>query len=79
MRVIECLDFTIGLDKVKVRYLDTCRRKRHTAVYEQVDAISDKEADELIEFAKELRALPGLSETWQGYRVRMVPRCPFTR
>ena len=57
MRVIECLEFTIGLDKADVRFLDTCRRKRHIAVYQQVGAISEEEASELIEFAIRLRAV----------------------
>lgn len=45
MRVLECLEFTIQLDKEKVLFLDRCRRKRNTAVYEQVGVISDQEAD----------------------------------
>ena len=55
MRVIECLEFTVGLDKAQVRLLDKFRRKRHVAVYEQVGAISSREADEMIEMAQELR------------------------
>ena len=35
--------------------LDTCRRKRHKAVYERVGAISDAEADEMVAAAKRLR------------------------
>jgi hypothetical protein len=55
MRVLECLEFTLGLDKTHVAFFDRCRRKRNTAVYEQVGAISDHEADEMIEVAKQLR------------------------
>lgn len=55
MRIIECLEFSVGLDKSQVRLLDKFRRKRHVAVYEQVGAISSREADEMIEMAKELR------------------------
>jgi hypothetical protein len=55
LRTIECLEFTVGLDKSKVRLFDKFRRKRHVAVYEQVGAISSREADEMIEMAKKLR------------------------
>ena len=61
MRVIESLEFTVGLDKSQVRLLDKFRRKRHVAVYEQVGAISSLEADEMIETAKALRRKV---ETW---------------
>ena len=55
IRVLECLEFTLGLDKMQVAFFDRCRKKRNTAVYEQVGAISDHEADEVIEVAKQLR------------------------
>ncbi len=55
MRVIECLEFSVGLEKSQVRLLDKFRRKRHVAVYEQVGAISSREADEMLEMAKKLR------------------------
>lgn len=55
LRTIESLEFTIGLDKKQVGFLDSCRRKRHAAVYEQIGAVSDREAEEMIEFAKGLR------------------------
>ncbi len=55
MRVIQSLEFTVGLDKQTIDFLDTCRRKRHVAVYEQVGAVSDQEAQEMTELAKELR------------------------
>lgn len=55
MRVLECLEFTLRLDKTHVAFFDHCRKKRNAAVYEQVGAISDHEADEMIEVAKQLR------------------------
>ena len=55
MRTIECLEFTVGLEESEVGFLDMCRRKRHTAVYEQLGAISDQEASEMIQFALVLR------------------------
>ena len=54
-RTIECLSWTIGLGPSDVALLDLCRRKRHTNVYEQVGAISDQEADEMIALATHLR------------------------
>ncbi len=54
-RTIECLAFTIQLEGRAVDFLDLCRRKRHSNVYEQVGAISEQEADELVAFAKALR------------------------
>jgi hypothetical protein len=55
LRTIDCLKYTIGLPQPDVDLLDTCRRKRHMAVYEQVGAISIQEADEMIALAKSLR------------------------
>ncbi len=40
MRTLECLEFTVGLSRDEVDFLDHCRRKRHRAVYEQIGAIS---------------------------------------
>lgn len=56
MRVLECLEFTVGLDRNDVAFLDRCRRKRNIAVYEQVGGISDNEANEMIKEAIDLRA-----------------------
>lgn len=55
MRTIECLEFTVALDSKDVDLLDRCRRKRHTAVYEQVGAVSDHEAEEMLGLAQRLR------------------------
>jgi hypothetical protein len=55
LRTIECLEFTAGLDRATVTFLDRCRRKRHTAVYDQIGVISGHEADEMIAAAKKLR------------------------
>jgi hypothetical protein len=54
-RTIECLAFTVGLERSVIDFWDVCRRKRHTNVYDEVGAISDREADELIASAKTLR------------------------
>ena len=37
-------------------YLDTCRAKRNTAEYDAAGTVSQSEADELRDFAKELRS-----------------------
>ena len=49
------LAFTVALAPKDVQFLDRCRRKRHTAVYEQVGAVSDHEAKEMIQTAQRLR------------------------
>lgn len=36
-------------------YLDTCRTKRNTVEYDHAGGVTDNNADELIEFTKELR------------------------
>lgn len=56
-RSIECLAFTGVLEKRDVDFLDRCRRKRHAAVYEQVGAVSDQEASEMITLSQRLRRL----------------------
>lgn len=61
LRVIECLEFTVGLDRTTVRVFDRFRRKRHVAVYDRVGAVSDREAMEMLELAKQLRQRV---ETW---------------
>jgi hypothetical protein len=57
MRTLECLEFTARLDPETVALLDRCRRKRHVAVYDQVGAISDLEAGEMIATAVRLREM----------------------
>lgn len=41
--------------KTSFHYLDTCRAKRNTAEYDAAGTVSQSEADELRDFAKELR------------------------
>ncbi len=54
-RTLECLGYTLGIERERVLFLDTCRRKRHTAIYERVGAISDAEANEMGAAAEQLR------------------------
>jgi hypothetical protein len=70
-RSIEGLAFTLKLSKERVNFLDSCRRKRHVAVYDQVGAISDAEAAELIAFAKSLR-----TDTQRWLRKNHLPLLP---
>lgn len=37
-------------------YLDRCRRKRNIAEYDRTDVVAERDAQELIEFTRELRA-----------------------
>jgi hypothetical protein len=39
--------------KDDAEYLDTCRSKRNTVEYDYVGAVTEQEADELIEFTTE--------------------------
>jgi uncharacterized protein (UPF0332 family) len=41
--------------KEDAQYLDTCRKKRNIAEYDQIGTVSDTEAEELLKFAKVLR------------------------
>jgi hypothetical protein len=41
--------------KADAKYLDDCRKKRNIVEYEYVGGVSGPEADELIEFVKDLR------------------------
>ena len=42
--------------KTDATYLDTCRTKRNAVEYDYVGGASDRDADELIEFSKDLRS-----------------------
>lgn len=55
VRTIESLRFTISADAGMVRQLDTFRNKRNISDYERAGAISDSDADAMIELAKRLR------------------------
>ena len=58
-RAIECLAFTIQLENADVDFLNGCRRKRNTAVYDRIGQISDSEAAEVLAFAQRLRTFVG--------------------
>ena len=55
-RTLAALPLILGDErKDDADYLDTCRAKRNTAEYDAAGTVSQSEADELREFAKELR------------------------
>ena len=55
-RTLLSIEFTLGEDrKADAAYLDSCRAKRNHVEYDYVDGASKSEAEELLDFAKELR------------------------
>ena len=54
-RVIQSLVFTIDADKKLIMQFDRFRKKRNIGGYEQAGLVSDKEADEMIALAQQLR------------------------
>jgi hypothetical protein len=57
MRTLECLEFTAQADTETVALLNRFRRKRNTSVYDQIGAVSDHEADEMIATAVRVREI----------------------
>jgi hypothetical protein len=60
-RLVESLEYTLGLDAAKVKELQEYRRKRSIAVYERTASVSEVEADGAITAVRSLR---GLIEDW---------------
>jgi uncharacterized protein (UPF0332 family) len=58
-RTIECFAFTVKLKTSDVDFLNSCRRKRNTSVYDKIGEISHKEASEMLAFAQRLRTIVG--------------------
>ena len=55
-RTLLSIEYTLGTErKSDAVYLDACRAKRKHVEYDYVDGASAAEAEELLEFAKELR------------------------
>jgi len=54
-RVIQSLEFTLGLPADTIRKFDVFRKKRNITDYERADAISETEAEEVRELAQMLR------------------------
>ena len=55
-RTIQALPLILGPEKTNdANYLDACRSKRNIVEYDYVGGATDDDADELVEFVKELR------------------------
>ena len=55
-RTIQAMPLILGPDrKEDAQYLDTCRSKRNIVEYDQIGAVTDVDADELIDFAEEFK------------------------
>jgi len=54
-RIIQSLAHTIGADAKLINKFDRFRKKRNIGGYEQAGLVSDKEADEMVALAQQLR------------------------
>ena len=54
-RVLQSLEYTIGAELTLRRLLDHARKKRNIGGYEQAGAVTDGEALEMVQTARELR------------------------
>ena len=70
-RDIESLKFTLGGRWAnEVDFFDRCRRSRHKTLYERIGLVQQKDADDLLQAAKELLAAV---ETWlQSHHPALV-------
>jgi len=56
-RTIQALPLILGKERnADAEYLDSCRSKRNIVEYDYVGGVTGHDADELIEFVKELKA-----------------------
>jgi hypothetical protein len=55
-RVLQSLAFTVGTDVKVIARLDAFRKKRNIGGYERAGMVSDREADDLLTLAQDLRA-----------------------
>lgn len=55
-RVVQSLRHTIGADEDLVDRLDRFRKKRNIGGYERAGGVSDQEAGEMLELARQIRA-----------------------
>lgn len=60
-RVIQSLEFTLGVDSTVIMKFDVFRKKRNITDYERADTISETEAEEMRQLAETLR---GSVEAW---------------
>jgi hypothetical protein len=55
-RVIQSLEYTIGADQDTVARIDAFRKRRNISSYDRPGTVSDVEANEMLELAREIRA-----------------------
>ena len=55
VRVIQSLEFTLGIEAESIDLLDTFRRTRHISDYERAGEVSAQEVDECLDLATELQ------------------------
>jgi hypothetical protein len=56
-RTFQSLEYTIGLDRSTVDQLDAFRKKRNTTGYDMAGTVSEQEANEMVDLAKNLRSM----------------------
>ena len=54
-RVIRSLQHTVGIDDALIIQFEQFRKQRNIISYEQAGAVSEREADEMMELAREIR------------------------
>ena len=55
-RVIQSLEFTVGVARKQVDIFDGFRKKRNVSSYDLAGTVSDREAEEMFKLAREVRA-----------------------
>jgi hypothetical protein len=60
-RVIQSLEFTLGIEAALIGEFDVFRKKRNIADYERADSVSETEAEEMRQLAETLR---GKVDAW---------------
>lgn len=72
-RTINAVPLILGAERQDdADYLDGCRRKRNIAEYDRTDVVTERDAEELVEFTEELR---GAVLKWlEQYYPDLVPR-----
>ncbi len=54
-RILQSLQWTVGVSAETLRYLDALRKKRNLTGYERIGAVSDGEVEEIMETAGAMR------------------------
>lgn len=70
-RVLQSLQFTIGADLALVSQFDQFRKKRNQSGYDRAGIISDLEAAEMLDFARQLR--DSVFQWLQDHHAALLP------